>query len=165
MTEESHPTFRTKNGICTITLEQIVLTRKRVRGRFTAALLGTGSIRRLLILYTVLGLSLLGIGVLYLARAKYGDAIVPIIMGAFLLVNAIRSRNNSAAPLIPRDQIQSITATKPIPPATRGYFKVQFLQGSKSVTRLIILPGVLDGGQAEFDKAMAVFRGSGLTVI
>jgi hypothetical protein len=165
VTEETHPTFRTKTGICTITPEQIVLTREGVRGRSAEALLGSGSIGGLLILYAVSGLSLLGIGIRYLSREKYGDAAVPIAMGAFLLVSAIRSRNNTAAPVIPRDQIQSITATKPIPPATRGYFKVQFLQGSRSVTRLIILPGVLDGGQAEFDKAMEVFRGSGLTVI
>ncbi len=165
MTDETHPTFRTKTGTCTITREQIVLTRQGVRGRVADALIGSVSTRRLLVLYTVLGLSFLSIGVLCLSRHLYVVAALAIAMGAFLLVNTVRSRNNSAAPVILRDQIQSITAKKPIPSATRGYFKVQFLQGSRSVTRLIILPGVLEDGQAEFDKAIAAFRSSGITVI
>jgi len=165
VTEEAYPTFRTKTGLCTITPEAIQLTRDGVRGSAAAALLGSSSIGGRLIVYALLGLALLGIGIGYLSRNEFGDAAVPIGMGAFLLLSAIRSRHNTASPLIPRDKIQAITATKPRPPATRGFFTVQFLEGSRSVNRLIILPGILDGGQEEFDKALALFHSSGLTVL
>jgi hypothetical protein len=165
VSDEVYPTFRTKTGVCTITPEAIHLTREGVRGASADALLGSGSIGTRLIVYAVLGVALLGIGVRYLSRQKYGDAAVPVAMGGFLLITAIRSRHNTACPVIPRNQIQSISATRPVPPATRGFFTVQFLQGTRSVNRLIILPGVLDGGQAEFDKAIEVFHSCGLTVL
>ncbi|MFN8706953.1 MAG: hypothetical protein ACK50J_09750, partial [Planctomyces sp.] len=97
MTEVNHHTFRTKTGICTITPEEIILTRQGVRGEAAESLMGSGSIRGRLILFAFLGASLLAVGGFYLSRKNIGDAVVPTALGVFLLVDAIRSRNNTAA--------------------------------------------------------------------
>ena len=165
MSEDEYPTFKTKTGVCTVTPEYIVLTREGLRGQSAEALMGRGSLGKRLLLYALLGFALSAIGIYALTENRFGDAVIPLAGGLFLIVQAYRSRNNSATPVIPRADIRAITATSPKPPATRGYFTVQFDDNGRARDRLIILPGVLEGGSAEFDTAKQVLHDAGLTVV
>ena len=163
VTHEIHPSFRTKSGLCTVTPDQIVLTRVGLRGRFAELVLGSGT-TRLLLTYAVLGIVLVGVGIYYLRQSKVVDAVIALAIGVLLLTNAFRSRRNTATPVIPRAAIQSIIATKPVAAMTRGYFAVEFLENARLVKRIIILPGILENGQAEYQKALEVFQSCGLPV-
>lgn len=155
--------FRTKTGTCTITSESIILTREGPRGAAAQALHGRGgSINRTLILYSLIGLGAVGFGFRSLMAGDTFGGVLLLAMGLYFLVNVIASRNNSAAPVIERSAIRSVTAHPPRPPATRGYFTVLFDEGGKTRKRLIILPGLVEGGGEEYKKAEAMMKIAGL---
>ncbi len=164
MNDEARPKFRTKTGFCTITPDQIVLTRGGLRGQIAEVMYGSGSRLSTLIRSAVIGFSLLGFGFYLLTRHATFGGVFLVAFGAYFLLNVVLSCNSSATPVIPRTQIQTIVACKPMPPTTRGYFTIAFLENSRQVQRLIILPGVLDGGEAEFQKALMVFQSCGLRI-
>lgn len=153
-------TFRTKTGLCTITPEQIVLTRTGLRGATAAAVYGS-SIGRSLVLYSVVGGGALLWGFWLLARGSLSGAFL-VLIGLFLLWNVFASRSNSAAAAIARAAIQTVEAHPPRPPLTRGYFTVHFLEDGKARQRLIMLPGSMSNGQEEYKQAVAAMHAAGL---
>ena len=160
MSTEGKYTFRTKTGICTITPEQIILTREGARG--AADLTVSTSIGRALLIYGLLGGSALIIGLWYLLGGNTRAGVVFGVIGALLLWNVVKSRNNSTAPIIERSAIIAVEAHPPRPPATRGYLTVLFEEHGKVRKRMIMLPGVMENGQAEYERAEAAMRASGL---
>lgn len=159
---EENPSFRTKAGVCTITPEQIQLTRRGARGALSKFLHGTGSIKRTLAIQSILGFSFIAVGVLSLVARKHSAAIIPLITGPYFLLDTYRSRHHSAAPIIQRNAVTAIDKTAPAPPSTRGYFTVHFIQDNKPRKRLIILPGYLEDGESEFEKACIILDETGL---
>ena len=161
MSEVAKSSFRTKTGICTVTSDRIVLTREGARGALAEMLVGN-SIGRILVIYGALGTAALAYGVWSLLR---GDAVTGAffgLIGAFFLWNVVASRGNSAAPVIERAAIRSVEAHPPRRPATRGYFNVWFEEDGKVRKRIIMLPGSLENGSAEYERAEAVMREAGL---
>jgi hypothetical protein len=161
MTTDSTRTFRTKTGTCTITDSEIVLSREGVRGSVAEVTIGS-SVPRLLLKYVVLAgilgyqaASALEEGALFTGYAFAG-------LAAFVLISAARSWDCSAAPRISRSSIRRVEARKPMPPLTRGYFVVHFMDGMKRRRRLIMLPGALSGGRGEFEHAVRIMREAGL---
>ena len=73
-----------------------------------------------------------------------------------------RSRGLSAAPVLVRSEITRIEARAPSPPFTRGHFIVHFTQQGQALRRLVILPGTLEGGSAEYARAVELLRREGL---
>ena len=161
MITEAEYTFRTKTGTCTITPEQIILTRDGSRGA-AAELTVSSSIGRALMIYGVLGGSALIMGLWYLLGDDTPAGVVFSVIGALFLWNVVKSRNNSAVPTIDRSAIRAVEAHPPRPPATRGYFTVLFEEHGKVRKRMIMLPGVMENGQAEYERAEAAMRASGL---
>jgi hypothetical protein len=153
--------FRTKTGICTITQSRIVITRQGVRGTLTNIIFGT-SILRGLVIYGVLGAASLAEGAWDLLRGDMSGGVLFSLLGTYFLWTAIANRNNSAAPIIERSTIRSIEAHPPLPPVTRGYFMVYFEEGGRARGRRILLPGTLEGGDAEYVLAVAMFKELGL---
>ena len=80
----------------------------------------------------------------------------------YLALGVLRGRNLSAVPEIPLASIQKVEAHWPRPPLTRGYFIVHFTESQKPRQRIIMLPGSLSKGGAEFEKAIRVLTASGL---
>lgn len=154
-------TFRTKTGVCTVTPDQIILTRSGVRGAAAEQVVGN-SILRPLVLYSVLGGAALIGGLWSLARGPSFFGIFLLLVGILLLWNVVASRGNSASSVIPRAAIRAIEAHPPHPPMTRGYFNVFFTEDGQERTRIIMLPGSLADGQAEYERAESILRTSGL---
>ena len=164
MSDSSNLSFRTKTGFCLITPDDIVLSRSGLRGKMAQSLQGSSSIKKLLLRYVILGLVEITIGVYFLIQASYIIGAFLIFIGGYLLFQTFKSRNNTASPVIQRKAIESIVANPPAPPLKRGYFNVYFYWGDRILNRIIILPGSLQGGVSEFDKALEVFEASGLKI-
>lgn len=69
---------------------------------------------------------------------------------------------NLAPSRIAREDIIRVEAYRPVSGATRGYFWIHYLEGSDPKKRIVILPGVLSGGGAEFEKAVECLASAGL---
>jgi len=161
MSETSEYSFRTKTGTCTITPDQIILTREGPRGAAAERFIGS-SVRRALLIYALLGVGVLSLGLRYFYIGPAAAGVIPVLIGVYLLWNVITSRNCSAVPIINRTAIRTVEAHPPRPPITRGYFAVLFSENGKESKRLIMLPGSMHGGRAEYKHAAATMRASGL---
>ena len=162
MSQPNATTFRTKSGTCTITPEQIVLRREGPRGAASQRLYGNSTVR-ILVIYGLLGACLLAYAVWSWRDGHKIAAILPGAFGLLLLWVVFLSRQNSAAATIDRLTIRSVEAHPPRPPITRGYFRVWFADDrGQQRQRLIMLPGSLSDGDAEYGKAVAAMRVAGL---
>ena len=153
--------FRTKTGTCSITADQIILTRAGVRGGLSQFIFGS-SITRAIVMYSILGLIGIFAGIQSL---RVGDNLIGpllIVIGLYFFWVVIASRNNSASPVIARSAIKRIEVHAPKPPLTRGYFTVLFDEGGKLRKRLIILPGSMEDGSTEYQHAKTVLTEAGL---
>ena len=100
--------FRTKTGFCHVTTDRIILTRDGVIGNISKVTVGN-TVTRILLIYG--GLS---IGLVYFAYDSYvkGDTTAALFLGLigfYLIYGIIKSRNNSATPIIERKDIQRVT--------------------------------------------------------
>jgi len=153
--------FRTRSGVCIITEKQIILKRKGVLAR-RADFLYDDSMVRVLVLYAILGVSALAAGVLLLVLGSWAAGTFVCVFGLFLLWNVYFSRNNSANPEIERSSIRSVEAHPPRRLITRGYFTVRFLERGRERKRLIMMPGSISGGTAEYQRALSMMQVAGL---
>ncbi len=155
--------FRTKTGTCEITPEQIILTRQGVRGRVAALVFGS-SMQRAAVIYSVLALLAL---VFTVVAVSERDAMGIILYGVLALVcvwSVFDARRKTASPVIERKSVRRVRAHKPVPPLTRGYLTVEFEEQGVVRERAIILPGVMEDGGAEFERALDVLRRAGVPV-
>lgn len=154
---ETEKTFRTKTGFCHVTGDKIILTRDGVIGNISKVTVGN-NISRILIIY-----GLLSIGLIYFAYDSYvkGDIAMTIffgLIGLYLIYGIMKSKNNSATPVIERKDIKGVIYNSGTPGLTRPRFEIRFNDKGKIKKRLIMLPGTLGGGQSEGDKAVQIMR-------
>lgn len=158
---ETELTFRTKTGTCTIAGDRILLERRGARGRVARALFGS-SIRRARALYLLLAGGLAVAAVLAFRAESTGSGSFLTVFAISLAGNVVMSRGLSASADISRADVLRVDAFPPRPPLTRGRFVVHFREDGKDRRRLILLPGSLSGGGAEYERAVALLRGEGL---
>jgi hypothetical protein len=157
------PSFRTKTGVCTVEGGRLVLSRQGVRGEAAKVLVGA-SPRRVLLLYAIAAFMLGYVGVQSIRMGRLGAGIALCAAAALLAVSVMRSWNVSAAPQIPLSAIRRVEPHRGRAPLTRPYFVVHFDENKSLKKRLVMLPGVAQGGAAEFDKALEVLKQAGLPV-
>ncbi len=90
-----------------------------------------------------------------------------IVFGALALVlfrNILKTRGLSATPVLLRAAITRIEAHAPVAPVARAHFVVHFEENGHTLKRLVILPGVLEGGAEEFARALELLRNEGLPI-
>ncbi|MCL5247766.1 phosphoribosylaminoimidazolesuccinocarboxamide synthase [Cellulophaga sp. 20_2_10] len=159
---EPEQKFKTKTGFCHILADKIVLTRDGIVGNI--AELATGDkITRLLIVYGLLAA--------LMAYNAYNDFIsenwlffgIYLIAGIYLTYTIVKSINYTAIPVIERDKIKNVEFKAAKKYLTRSYFKVDFEQANgKLKSRLIMLPGSLNGGTNETENALSIMKKAGL---
>ena len=153
---DNEKTFKTKTGYCHILPDKIVLTRDGIIGNLATVTVGN-NISRILVIYG--GLS---IGLFYFTFDSYrnGQIVQPIIFGLFgiyLVYGIVNSINNSATPIIDRQNIKEVKFKKAIVGLTRSRFEVLFEDDQGKIKkRLIMLPGSLTDGQNETEKALKI---------
>ncbi|KKN61541.1 hypothetical protein LCGC14_0520700 [marine sediment metagenome] len=159
---ENKNTFKTKTGFCHILPDRIVLTRDGVIGNISKVAVGN-NIYRVLLIYGGLSLFLLYSAFDSFQKGTTAISIVYGIVGVFLVYGIVTSLNNSATPIIERNKIKGIKFKKAIFGLIRSRFIVLFEdENSKIKKRLIMLPGVLNDGTNETEKAIKIMTDEGL---
>ncbi|MEC4048262.1 phosphoribosylaminoimidazolesuccinocarboxamide synthase [Flavobacterium sp. SUN046] len=160
MTEEKK--FKTKTGYCYIHPNHIELTRNGKRGKIAQKLFGN-SIQRALILYSIIALGLIYVAVNCYLSGKYFFTIYFGIISVYLILSVIKSINNSATSIIYRNKIREIKYLKAKTGITRACFVILFVDEKEQLKkRLVFLPGSLNNGAVETEKALALMREEGL---
>jgi hypothetical protein len=138
---DTENTFRTKTGYCHITEDKIILTRDGIIGNLSKVTMGN-NIARPLIIYGIISLGLFFLAFKSFSKGQKISANISLVLGLLLVVNIIKSFNNSATPVIDRDKIRDIEFKNAITGATRSYFIVHFENDKGAVKqRLILLQG------------------------
>lgn len=150
--------FRTKTGFCHILPDKIVLTRDGVLGNAAKLVVGNG-LTRVLVIYALAALALFYAAYLDFSAERYITASICLLFGIFLLLGIIKSRNNSATPVIPRAQIVDLKFVRGLSGLTRSRFEVFFTDDKNRLRkRLILMPGSLNGEKEENEKALRILR-------
>lgn len=150
--------FRTKTGFCHILSDKIILTRDGIIGNVAKITVGNG-ISRTLIIYSVISIFLL-----YSAYSSFqkGENVSVLFFGllaTFLIYGIIKSINNSASPIIERNKIKGAKFINAKVGLTRSRFEILFEdENGKLKKRLIMLPGSLNDGTNETEKALAIMK-------
>jgi hypothetical protein len=154
---QPNKSFQTKTGFCHILPDKILLTREGFVGE--AAHITTGnSLARPLTLYTLIAGLLFYTGYNNFVEGEKIPAAFFIAIGIWLVYGIISSLNNSATPVINRTDIQRVVFKKAIPGLTRSRFEVFFKENDKVKKRLIMLPGSLNSGSDETEKALDIMK-------
>lgn len=160
MTTTEARSFRTKTGRCVVYDDRIELVREGARGALASAVVGK-SVQRILAIY---GIAALGFAFASVRGAVQGDYVTASLFGfvsAYLVRGIVRSRGLSATNRLVRSDISRIEAHPPKPPVARGHFVVHFVENGRALRRMVFLPGVAEGGTAEYDSAVALLRNEG----
>jgi len=78
-------------------------------------------------------------------------------IGLFLIYGIVASLNNSATPIIERNKINGIKLKKAVFRLTRSRFEILFEDDNGKIKkRLIMLPGAMQDGENETEKAIKI---------
>ena len=155
-------TFKTKTGFCHILPDKIVLTREGFVGDVSSITVGN-SIPRILIIYSLLSLFLFYNSYISYQKEENTSALIFGALAVFLFYGIVKSLNNSATPVIERHSIQEIKFFDAKKGLTRARFEVMFNDENKKLKkRLIMLPGSLNDGKNETEKALQIMRSEGM---
>lgn len=155
---EAEKIFKTKTGFCHIYSDKIILTRNGIVGDLAKLTVGNG-ISRILIIY-----GLISIFLFYYAYNSYKDGQLPfsiffVIIGMYLIYGILTSLNNSATPIIERKKIKEVKLINGTKGITRSRFEIYFQDDNGKIKRrLILLPGSLNNGNNETEKAIQIMK-------
>ena len=151
-------TFRTKSGFCQILSDKIILKRDGTIGKFSKFLVGD-NITRILVIYSVIVLFLFFFAFKAFEENKIASFIFNSSFAIYLLFKIKQSLNFSATPIIERSKIKEVKFYDAKFGATRSRFEVIFEDEKGNLkTRLILLPGSLDNGESETNKALEIMK-------
>ncbi|OYU80702.1 MAG: phosphoribosylaminoimidazolesuccinocarboxamide synthase [Flavobacterium sp. BFFFF1] len=150
--------FKTKTGYCHILPDKIILTRSGTVGEVSKIVVGNG-ISRMLIIYGVIALSSLYFAFTSFKSGENGFALLYLFIVSYIVYGITKSVNNSATPIIMRDKIKGVTFHSAKPGRTRAYFEIGFEdENGKLKNRLIMLPGSMNDGKNETEKALFIME-------
>lgn len=159
---KTEQTFKTKTGFCHITEDKIILTRDGIIGN-VAELTSGNNITRLLISYGLIASLMIYNAYNNFKSENWLFFGLSAIAGIYLLYSVFKSINLSTTPIIERNKIKNVKFKPAKKFLTRSYFKVDFEQNvGKIKSRLIMLPGSLNDGTNETEKAVGIMKNAGL---
>lgn len=155
--------FRTKTGHCDVTRDRLVLLRTGPRGAVADAIQGRSRARTFGV-YGVLVTCMTLIG----ANSWSSDRPIVALMwwgyAAWVVFALARSRDFSTATEVPRAATTRVEAIRGWRVLTRDRLVVHFTDDGKPARRFILLPGVLQDGGGELERAVALLREAGWPV-
>ena len=154
--------FRTKTGFCQVLPDKIVLINEGIRGRLADLIYGEDNFR-VLLLYGVISMFLLGLSAIYFNVGKVFLSFLSLVAGLVVVSKMLKYYNTSAEPIIERSRIEKVDFYKSIPVLRRAYFLVHFTtRRGRKMKRLILLPRALRKEKDEVDKAYEIMYSEGL---
>lgn len=155
---ENEKIFKTKSGFCHITSDKIILTRDGLIGNISKIVVGNGIVK-ILIFYSGLALFMFYIAYTYFQNKEKGSAMLFSLFGFFLGYVITNSINNSTSPIIERSKIKKTKFINGKMGLTRSRFEIIFEdEKGKTKKRLIMLPGSLNDGSSETEKALEIMK-------
>lgn len=150
--------FKTKTGYCHILSDKIVLTRSGTIGEISETVVRNG-ISRILIIYGIISFSLLCFAFIGFKNGDNSMSLFYILAAGYLVYGIAKSINNSTTPVIRRDKIKNVKFNSAKTGSARAYFEIKFEdKNSKLKNRLIMLPGSLNDGKNETEKAVSIMK-------
>lgn len=154
---ENEKKFKTKTGFCTVTAEKIFLTKDGVIGNISNKIVGNG-ISKIILIYSGISFYFLNSAYQNFERGEKFTGIFNSLLALFLIYGIIRSLNNSATPVIERNKIKETKFINGKTGLTRSRFEILFDENGKVKKRIIMLPGALNDGQNETEKALKIMK-------
>ncbi|RZJ54869.1 MAG: phosphoribosylaminoimidazolesuccinocarboxamide synthase [Flavobacterium sp.] len=155
---EKEKTFKTKTGFCHVLPDQIVLTRDGIIGNVSKTVVGN-NISKILIIYGGLAVFMFYNAFVSFKNQQNGSAIFYVLFAFFLGYAILKSLNNSATPIIERNKIKDTRFINGKTGLTRSRFEITFEdENGKQKKRLIMLPGSLNDGSKETEKAVEIMK-------
>ncbi|MEN0064401.1 MAG: hypothetical protein AAGA48_19800 [Myxococcota bacterium] len=158
MTASSSGRFRTKTGHVDVSPESLHIARTGLRGRTAQVLQGRSGTLRTWLLYGGLIAALLWLGWASLKVDSVPLAAVSWSMAAWMAWTLVSVRNFSMAPVVSRQAATRIEAVRGWPGMTRDRLIVHFDEDGRPARRFILMPGVLQNGRGEIDRAIATLQ-------
>jgi hypothetical protein len=150
--------FKTKTGYCHILSDKIVLTRDGIIGNVSKNIVGNG-ISKILIIYSTISIFLLYSAYSSLQKDEKLPAIFFGGIAIYLIYAIFKSINHSATPIIERSKIKNANFINGKVGFTRSRFVLEFEdENGKLKKRLIMLPGSLNDGKNETEKALELMK-------
>jgi hypothetical protein len=155
---ENQKTFKTKTGFCHILNDKIILTKhKDIENILEKE--HTNEIGKVLIIYSVLVILFFYYANLNFQNGDVFPALLYCSLGTLLLIGIIKSKNNSTVPVIERSKIKQSEFKTGKKGLTRSRFEIMFEdENGKIKKRLIMLPGSLNNGNIETEKALVIMK-------
>lgn len=155
---QNENTFKTKSGYCHILPDKILLTRDGIIGN-SAKVIAGNEISRILIFYSAIAIFFFYWAIKAYQEGKVVTALFYISMAGYLIYKIKLSMNYSATSTIERNKIKEVKFINAKYGATRSRFEVLFEdEKGKLKTRLILLPGSLNDGEKETEKALEIMK-------
>ena len=159
---ETEKKFKTKTGFCHILPDKIILTRDGIIGNVAKITVGNG-INRILIIYSAISIFLIYSAYSNFKKDEKFSAIFFSLIAFYLIYNIIKSRNNSASPIIERNKIKGVKFHNGKIGITRSRFEIKFEdENGKIKNRLIMLAGSLNDGKRETENALEIMKSENL---
>ncbi len=159
---ENEQKFKTKTGFCHILTDKIVLTRDGIVGN-VAELTTGNNIYQILGIYGIMSIVLFYIAFTKIVKEDWIEFAIYCGIGIFIAYSLVKSLNLSSTPIIERNKIKNVEFKPAKKFLTRSYFKVEFEQNEGKIkSRLIMLPGSLNDGTNETEKALGIMKKAGL---
>lgn len=155
---ENEKKFRTKTGFCHILPDKIILTREGIIGDIAKITVGNG-IAKSLIIYSAISIYSFYSAYSSFQKEDYFFSLFFCAFATFLIFGIFKSLNNSATPIIERNKIKSVKFINAKVGVTRSRFEIMFEnEKGKLKKRLILLPGSLNNGKNETEKALEIMK-------
>jgi len=158
---DEHAIFRTKSGFCRVERDRLRLERTGVRGGAAQALHGDSKARTWLVYCAVVA----GSAYVCWSELQAGNMTVAMVFAAlvgWLVLSLARARDFSMANEVLRSRTDRIELIRGVVGLTRDRVVLHFRDDAgKLARRFILLPGLLQRGQGEFERARVVLERQG----
>lgn len=158
-------TFRTKTGFCHVLPDQLLFTKSNLPDKR----LVKNTSWQIIVSQVARVVFILLIGLLSWAEFRNGNFGMGLLMAlavVFFLFMLQQSWNDSSTSVIASNRIQHIRLRETSGLGKRSYFEVYFAnENDKRKRRLILMPGTLDDGEVETERAISIFRSAGLMLL
>lgn len=150
--------FRTKTGFCHILPDKIILNRNGIIGNTAKIIIGNGIVK-ILIIYSAISIYLFYSAYSSFQKKENFFALFFCGLAVILIFEIFKSLNNSATPIIERNKIKNVKFINAKGGITRSRFEIIFEnEKGKLKKRLIFLPGSLNDGENETEKALEIMK-------